>query len=63
MPEWLQWFAKYQPFTPIIETIRGLLLGTPIGAQGWIALAWCAVIAVGGYAWSMAIYNRKSVKA
>lgn len=63
MPEWLQWFAKYQPFTPIIETIRGLLLGTPIGAQGWIALAWCAVIAIGGYVWSMAIYNRKSVKA
>ncbi|MGE3449248.1 MAG: ABC transporter permease [Microbacteriaceae bacterium] len=63
MPEWLQVFAQYQPFTPIIETIRGLLLGTPIGAQGWIALAWCGVIALGGYVWARAIYNRKSVKA
>ncbi len=31
MPEGLQWFAEYQPFTPFIETIRGLLLGTPLG--------------------------------
>jgi ABC-2 type transport system permease protein len=31
MPVWLQWFAQYQPFTPFIETVRGLLLGTPFG--------------------------------
>ena len=31
MPEWLQVFAEWQPFTPFIETVRGLLLGTPIG--------------------------------
>ena len=30
MPVWLQWFAQYQPFTPFIETVRGLLLGTPL---------------------------------
>ena len=34
MPGWLRWFAEYQPFTPIIETLRGLLLGTPIGNSG-----------------------------
>ena len=62
MPGWLQWFAAYQPFTPFIETIRGLLLGTPLGWNPVLALAWCVVIAVAGYAWSMAIYERKSVR-
>ncbi|MCS0499014.1 ABC transporter permease [Protaetiibacter mangrovi] len=44
MPEWLRWIADNQPLTPIIETIRGLLLGTEIGADGWWAIGWCALI-------------------
>ena len=59
---WLQWFAQYQPFTPFIETIRGLLLGTPLGWNPVLAIGWCVVIAVAGYAWSMTIYERKSVR-
>ena len=43
MPDPLRWFAEYQPFTPIIETLRGLLLGTPIGDSGLIAVGWCVV--------------------
>lgn len=62
MPAWMQGFAQYQPFTPIIETIRGLLLGTPLGWNPVLALGWCVVIAVAGYLWSMAIYERKSVR-
>lgn len=62
MPAGLQWFAEYQPFTPFIETIRGLLLGTPLGWSPTLAIAWAIVIAVVGYAWSMAIYERKSVR-
>ena len=62
MPVGLQWFAQYQPFTPFIETIRGLLLGTPLGWNPVLAIGWCVVIAVAGYAWSMAIYERKSVR-
>jgi ABC-2 type transport system permease protein len=58
----LEWFAKYQPFTPFIETIRGLLLGTPLGWNPVLAIGWCVVIGVAGYAWSMAIYERKSVR-
>jgi hypothetical protein len=38
---WLQGFARHQPVTPVIETLRGLRLGTPVGSQPWIALAWC----------------------
>jgi ABC-2 type transport system permease protein len=63
MPAGLQWFAEYQPFTPFIETIRGLLLGTPLGWTPLIAVAWCAAITIIGYVWSMAIYERKSVRA
>jgi ABC-2 type transport system permease protein len=60
MPAGVRWFAEHQPFTPIIETLRGLLLGTPIGDDAWIALAWCAVIALGGYLWSRRLFNRQS---
>ena len=56
------WFAEYQPFTPITETLRGLLLGTPIGWSAVISIAWCAVIALGGYLWSMRLYNRDPIR-
>jgi len=62
MPGWLQWFAQYQPLTPFIETVRGLLLGTPLGWNPMLAIGWCAVLAMAGYAWSMALYERKSVR-
>lgn len=62
MPAVLQWFAAYQPFTPIIETLRGLLFGTPVGANPVLAVAWCIVIAGGGYLWSRRLYERASVR-
>ncbi|WP_129669605.1 ABC transporter permease [Phytoactinopolyspora endophytica] len=40
MPAVLRGFAEHQPITPIIETVRGLLMGTPIGDSGWLAVAW-----------------------
>lgn len=51
-------FAEYQPFTPITETLRGLLMGTPIGHSGVIAVAWCAGIALVGYLWSRRLFDR-----
>jgi ABC-2 type transport system permease protein len=62
MPAWLQWFAEYQPFTPFIETIRALLLGTPLGWNLVLAIGWSIVLGLAGYLWSMAIYERKSVR-
>jgi ABC-2 type transport system permease protein len=59
MPAGLRWFAEYQPFTPIIETLRGLLMGTPIGNNAVIALIWCAVIALVGYLWAKKLFNRE----
>jgi ABC-2 type transport system permease protein len=58
MPEPLRWFADNQPFTPIIETVRRLLLGGEIGGRGLIALAWCIAITVVGYLWSRKLYER-----
>ncbi|WP_369208974.1 ABC transporter permease [Streptomyces sp. PU-14G] len=58
MPGWFQPIAEYQPFTPAIETLRGLLLGTGIGNDGWLAVAWCVGLAALGYRWSMVLFNR-----
>jgi ABC-2 type transport system permease protein len=58
LPAGLRWFAEHQPFTPVMETLRGLLLGTPVGNSAVIALGWCAVIALVGYGWTKRLYNR-----
>ncbi|MEV4924438.1 ABC transporter permease [Streptomyces roseoverticillatus] len=58
MPGWFQPIAEYQPFTPAIETLRGLLLGTEIGNNGWLAVAWCLGLTVLGYLWSKSVFNR-----
>ncbi|MGW6690406.1 ABC transporter permease [Streptomyces sp. NPDC054961] len=58
MPGWFQPIAEYQPFTPAIETLRGLLLGTEIGANGWLAAGWCLGLTVLGYFWSTSKFNR-----
>ena len=60
MPAGLRWFAEYQPFTPVIETLRGLLMDEPVGNNAWIALAWSVLIALGGYLWSRRLFNRES---
>ncbi|MDK0524541.1 ABC transporter permease [Streptomyces sp. ML-6] len=52
MPTGLRWFAEYQPFTPIIETLRGLWLGTEIGSSATIGLAWCVGLSLVGYLWA-----------
>ncbi|WP_217246269.1 ABC transporter permease [Streptomyces sp. AC602_WCS936] len=57
MPGWFQPIAEYQPFTPAIETLRGLLLGTEIGHNGWLALAWSLALTALGYFWATAKFN------
>jgi ABC-2 type transport system permease protein len=58
MPEPLRWFAENQPFTPINESLRGLLLGTPMGDNWLLAVAWCVGVSVLGYLWSRRLYER-----
>ena len=58
MPGALRWFAEYQPFTPVMDTVRGLLMGTAIGHSGVLAVAWSAGIALAGYLWATRLFNR-----
>lgn len=59
LPGWLRWFAEYQPFTPVIETVRGLLFGAPIGNNAAIAVAWCGGIALFSYVWARRLFQRR----
>ncbi|WP_063013237.1 ABC transporter permease [Nocardia kruczakiae] len=60
MPAGVRQFAQYQPFTPLTETLRGLLMGTAIGGNGIAAVAWCLGFAVVGYLWSRSLFRRKT---
>lgn len=62
MPAGVRWFAENQPFTSMIETLRGLLLGTPLGNSAYIATGWCVAIALVGYLWARAAYNRDPIR-
>ncbi len=58
MPDPLRWLAENQPFTPIIETTRRLLLGGELGTTALVAVAWCVAITIVGYAWAGRLYDR-----
>jgi len=55
----VRWFAQNQPFTPIIDTLRGLLTGTGIGHSAIIAIAWCAGLTLAAYFWARVLYDRR----
>ncbi len=61
MPSWLHGFALNQPVTPVIETLRGLLLDQPVGDNAWAALAWCAGILVASVALAAVFFRRRTV--
>jgi ABC-2 type transport system permease protein len=56
----LREFAEYQPFTSIIETIRGLLNGAPDTGDAITAVAWCVGIALAGYLWARSTFNKRA---
>jgi ABC-2 type transport system permease protein len=60
MPSFLQGISEHQPITPVIETVRGLLTGTPVGDRGWVALAWTVGILVVAFAGSTWLYRRRN---
>ena len=59
MGQGVRQFAEYQPFTPIIESLRGLLAGAPSAGYAIAALAWCAGIGVVGYVWAVTTFSRR----
>ena len=58
-PEGLRQFATYQPFTPVTETLRGLLTGTHIGTHAILAILWSVGIAAGSFLWATRLYNQR----
>jgi ABC-2 type transport system permease protein len=59
MPGPVRWFAENQPVTPIVDAIRDLFTGQPVGSDIWTAPAWCVGILIIAFAFSMVIYRRK----
>ena len=59
MPAPVAWFAENQPVTPIVNSIRALFTGEPVGDDIWVALAWCVGILIVAYLGAMAIYRRR----
>ncbi len=62
MPAGLRQFATYQPFTPVTETLRGLLTGTHIGRNAIAAIAWSVGIALASYFWARHLYNQRRAR-
>ncbi len=58
MPAAVRWFAANQPFTAVVDSLRTLLTGAPAGSSPYVALAWCAVIALVSYLWAQAAFRR-----
>jgi ABC-2 type transport system permease protein len=54
----VRWFAAHEPFTPVTDTLRGLLMGTPVGGPGLSAVAWCAGLTLAGYLGARALFRR-----
>jgi ABC-2 type transport system permease protein len=59
MGQGIRQFAEYQPFTPIIEALRGLLAGPPSAGYAAAALAWCAGIGLVGYVWAVTTFRKR----
>ncbi|WP_405791986.1 ABC transporter permease [Streptomyces sp. NBC_01506] len=60
LPAGLRWFAEHQPFTPIMDTFRGLLAGSPDGSDALWAVGWCVVIGSAGHLWSRRLYRTRA---
>jgi ABC-2 type transport system permease protein len=59
MPAVVRAFAENQPMTSIVEAIRALLAGQPVGTDIWVALAWCVGIMLAAYVFAMRAYKKR----
>ena len=62
MPTWLRGFARHQPATPVIDSVRSHLMSLPDGSSTWIALAWCGGILVVSAAASAYLFQRRAAR-
>jgi len=59
LPTALRIFAENQPMTPVINALRGLMLGLPMDGEILAAVAWCAGITVAAFVLAVRIYKGK----
>jgi ABC-2 type transport system permease protein len=59
MPEGLRQFSQYEPFSPVVDTVRGLLTDAAIGNHAIVTIAWSLGIAALSYLWATRLYNRR----
>jgi ABC-2 type transport system permease protein len=63
MPSAMAWFAEYQPFTPVIETLRALLSGQAADSSDvLLTVLWCLGLSVLGWWWSVRLYERRTLR-
>jgi ABC-2 type transport system permease protein len=60
MPSFLRGISEHQPLTPVIETVRGLLTGTPVGDSGPLALAWCTGLLLLALTAAVVLFRRRT---
>ena len=53
-------FADNQPITPIIDALRALLIGTEMGASGYLAVGWCLLILGAAAVWAAVLFRAKA---
>jgi ABC-2 type transport system permease protein len=58
MPTAIRWFAEYQPFTPMINTLRAWMTGADAGSDAWLGVGWCVLIAALCYLWARRLYTK-----
>jgi ABC-2 type transport system permease protein len=58
MPGPVRVFAENQPVTAIVDAIRNLLAGQPVGSDIWVALGWCVALLAAAYGFAMLAYRR-----
>ncbi len=59
MPDGLRQFAEYQPFSPVVDAVRGLLTNAAVGGHAVAAVAWSVGIAIAAYLWAIRLYDRR----
>ncbi len=59
MPTVLRIFAENQPVTSIVNAMRALLDGQPVGSDLWVALAWCVGILIVAFFFAMRAYKKR----
>lgn len=60
MNQYLKAFAENQPISQVIEAVRALMLGTPVGNHGWLAVFWCLVILVVAVPIATLLFKKKT---